>query len=452
MTEATTTRLNTPGTNRFNVIEGKAFSYPLRRVLRDLTKDYVGTLEKIQNRYGPLVHWRLFGGILNFAFISDATVNRALFVQNGDALMKAPSQTQTFLFAAGPSVATAHGDDWRKKRKEANSLFSRSIIEASFAGQVEIVERFAKSLEPQPQDAIGLARRLAALTSSRGILGRDITLAEADIQIAFSKAAGDRFNAESAHLFARPNWMLAPWRRALTRHKREAFEIVRTAIKDLRRTRRPNDGLMAHFVNGDFVTSNDAEMETFLVGLLMGAQDNITAAVAWMIAFVSPDRDLQDQLRDEISAAGQDAQDLNACRLLLAVVAEVLRLRPPAPANQPRQLSQSIRIADHALPKGTYVFNSFYNMHHDEKVFEAPKDFDPKRFLNDALLRSPSFAPFGHGPRNCVARGMATQQLTAILAGLLRKHSLSTELQSVPETQQNPFLTPAPFLVSVLRR
>ena len=173
----------------FEVVDGKEFFKPLRQFLRELSADYVGDLAKIQARHGDLVHWKAWGRALNFAFISDATVNRELFVRNTDALSKSPSQVQTFLYAAGPSVATAHGDDWRTKRKEANSLFSRSIIEASCPGQVDVTRRFVETRGPGPHDAIQFARRLAALTSSRGILGREITVEEADIQIAFSIAA-----------------------------------------------------------------------------------------------------------------------------------------------------------------------------------------------------------------------------------------------------------------------
>jgi len=132
----------------FNVVTGRAFFKPLGRFLKELSADYVGDLAKIQARHGDLVHWKVWGGALNFAFISDATVNRELFVRNTDALSKSPSQVQTFLHAAGPSVATAHGDDWRTKRKEANNLFSRSIIEASCRGQVAVTAALLKHMVP----------------------------------------------------------------------------------------------------------------------------------------------------------------------------------------------------------------------------------------------------------------------------------------------------------------
>jgi cytochrome P450 len=280
-------------------------------------------------------------------------------------------------------------------------------------------------------------------------LGRDITVEEADSQIAFSIAASDRFNAESAHIFARPHWMLAPWRKELTRRKHEVFPIVKAAVEELRQSEQPNDGLMNHYVNGDFVTSNDDEILSILVGLLMGAQDNVSSAMGWVLAYLAYHPDLQEQIGKEVRSAGSAASDLRNCALLSSTVNEVLRLRPPAPANQPRRLLRSVDVAGHRLPKGTFVFNSFYNMHHNGSVFDAPEKFDPTRFQDGGLASIPDFAPFGHGPRNCVAQGMALQQLLAGIAGLLQCHRLSSHSNTFPSMEQTPFLSPSSFSVSI---
>lgn len=433
----------------FEIILGRSFFKPFKQFLKDLPQDYVGNLAEVQKHHGDLVHWQVFKGAMNFAFISDATVNRELFVRNTDALAKSPSQIQTFLYAAGHSVATAHGNDWRKKRKEANSLFSRQIIEASCAGQVDVTSDFVANSGTGPHDAIRFAKRLAALTSSRGILGKAISEKEADTQIAFSTAASNRFNAESAQIFARPNWMLAPWRKELTRRKHEVFPIVQTAVEELRQTSAANDGLLNHYVNGDFVTSNDGEMLAILVGLLMGAQDNVASALGWILAYLAYHPDLQAQIGQELQSAGSEAADLQSCALLTSTVKEVLRLCPPAPGNQPRRLTRPVEISGHTLPKGTFVFNSFYNMHRAASVFEAPEAFNPSRFQDKALGSPANFAPFGHGPRNCVAQGMALQQLMASLAGILRHHRLAACDSSFPLMEQTPFLTPAAFKLRI---
>ena len=436
---------------KFNILNGNAFYQSLPRFLKELPRDYAGTLAKVQNHHGDLVHWRNFAGTLNFAFISDVTVNRELYVRNTDALGKSPSQIQTFLYAAGPSVATAHGEEWRRQRKEANMVFSRSIVEASCAGQVEVTRDYVAELGSAPLDALEVARRLSALTSSRGILGCAISLEEADRQIAFSRAAAERFNVESGHLFVRPDWMLAAGRRELARRKAEVFPIVQKAMDDLRASDTENDGLMKHYVTGDFITSSDAEMRTILVGLLMGAQDNIAASAAWVLAFLAQYPDVQDRIRGEVGQAGMRAADLQQCAWLRATICEVLRLRPPAPANQPRLLRTNVEIAGHILPKRTFVFNSFYNMHRAPQVFSDPDRFDPSRFLDGTLERAPAFAPFGHGPRNCVAQGMAMQQLMAIVAGLVHAHTLVAQEDGLPPMEQKPFIVPAPYKIAFRR-
>jgi len=264
-------------------------------------------------------------------------------------------------------------------------------------------------------------------------------------------AASERFNAESAHIFARPHWMLAPWRRELTRRKHQVFPIVKAAIDASRHSADPNDGLMNHYVNGNFITSNDNEMLTILVGLLMGAQDNVASALGWVLAYLAFHPDLQDQLGGEIRATGTTAGALRNCGLLVSTVKEILRLRPPAPANQPRRFLRPVEIAGHRLPKGTYIFNSFYNMHRNASVFDAPETFDPTRFQDERLAGVPDFAPFGHGPRNCVAQGMALQQLLASVTGLLHGHWLVPRSQSFPSMTQTPFLLPTSFDVSIER-
>ena len=169
------------------------------------------------------------------------------------------------------------------------------------------------------------------------------------------------------------------------------------------------------------------------------------------MAYLAFHPDLQRQIGAEVRSTGSSATELRNCALLTSSIKEILRLRPPAPAPQPRRLLRSVEIAGHSLPKGTFIFNSFYNMHHNRSVFEAPETFDPKRFQNKRLAGVPDFAPFGHGPRNCVAQGMAVQQLMACVAGLLQHHRLSTESNSFPVMEQTPFLSASPFKLEVER-
>ncbi|WP_375279840.1 cytochrome P450 [Pseudooctadecabacter sp.] len=161
----------------------------------------------------------------------------------------------------------------------------------------------------------------------------------------------------------------------------------------------------------------------------MGAQDNIASAAGWVLAFLAHHPQLQDQIGDEIADKGSQA-----------------------PANQPRILTQPIEISGHRLPKGTFIFNSFFNMHHDPLALDAPDRFDPARFRTDAPSKRVQYAPFGHGPRNCVAQSMATQQLSAIVFGMLKEHRIAALDDAMSKMTQMPFLIPEPFQIMIQRQ
>lgn len=93
-----------PAPKGFNVVKGRAFGWPLAQLLKALPKDYIAMLAQVQARHGDLVHWQTCGGVLNFAFVSDAMVNRELFVRHADALRKPSSQISLFLVGAMHSV------------------------------------------------------------------------------------------------------------------------------------------------------------------------------------------------------------------------------------------------------------------------------------------------------------------------------------------------------------
>lgn len=129
-------------------------------------------------------------------------------------------------------------------------------------------------------------------------------------------------------------------------------------------------------------------MLAILIGLLMGAQDNVASAMGWIVAYPAFHSDLQEQIGEEVQFDGPTSNDRRNCGLLVSTVKEVLRLRPPAPANKPRRLLRSVEIAGQMLPKGTLVFHSFYNMHHNAAVFDRPNEFFPRGFRTIALTAS----------------------------------------------------------------
>jgi cytochrome P450 len=100
-----------------------------------------------------------------------------------------------------------------------------------------------------------------------------------------------------------------------------------------------------------------------------------------------------------------------------AVVHETLRVRPVVPLVV-RVLQEPLRVGAHELPRGTRVAPSIYLTNRNPRIYEAPTEFRPERFLE----RQPetfSWIPFGGGIRRCIGASFATLELKLMLSTML---------------------------------
>lgn len=102
-----------------------------------------------------------------------------------------------------------------------------------------------------------------------------------------------------------------------------------------------------------------------------------------------------------------------------AFVKEVLRVSPVVPVVIHSTL-EDFKWRNYHIQKRTQFGANIMALHHSMAWKEAAK-FDVTRWLGDnlALVPTSSYAPFGLGPRACVAEKYLIDLLTGILAVLL---------------------------------
>lgn len=126
-----------------------------------------------------------------------------------------------------------------------------------------------------------------------------------------------------------------------------------------------------------------------------------------------------EKLRQEVQEnPGVDPTSLS---YLSGVVKESLRLSMATPTRLPRIVPHGGWDACGVpIPAGTNVGIGSYSLHLNPEVFPSPHEFLPERWLDtkSEMLRD-SFA-FGSGPRQCIARNLATQWLYWITEALVR--------------------------------
>ncbi|XP_066999639.2 cytochrome P450 302a1, mitochondrial [Anabrus simplex] len=114
---------------------------------------------------------------------------------------------------------------------------------------------------------------------------------------------------------------------------------------------------------------------------------------------------------------------LSKAQYAKAVLKETFRLNPIS-VGIGRILPQDTVLSGYHVPKGTVVVTQNQVTCQLEEYFTEAKAFLPERWLKDHALyqqTSPYLVlPFGHGPRTCIARRLAEQNMLILLLKLVR--------------------------------
>ncbi|CAL1295853.1 unnamed protein product, partial [Larinioides sclopetarius] len=172
------------------------------------------------------------------------------------------------------------------------------------------------------------------------------------------------------------------------------------------------------------------EVDTFI----MEGHDTIAISIIWTLYLIGLYPDVQAKLHEELDRTfGSDrecamtAEDLNHLNYMECVIKESNRMYAVVPIFG-RQVHEDTVICGHTVPKGASCMVLNYYLHRDESVFPDPEKFDPDRFLPENAANIPEYGylPFSAGPRNCIGKVFAMQEMKTILSYILRRFVLKS--------------------------
>jgi cytochrome P450 len=158
------------------------------------------------------------------------------------------------------------------------------------------------------------------------------------------------------------------------------------------------------------VAMSDGELRDELVTLLLAGHETTATTVAWAIERLVRHPGALARLTAEVDAGESE-------EYLQAVVQETLRVRPVVPLVV-RVLQEPLTVGGYQLPPGTRVAPAIWLTNRDPRVYEAPREFRPERFLG----RQPetfSWIPFGGGIRRCIGASFALVEARLMLRTIL---------------------------------
>jgi cytochrome P450 len=184
-----------------------------------------------------------------------------------------------------------------------------------------------------------------------------------------------------------------------------------------------------------------------VITIFLAGYETVANALSWTWYLLSQnpkcERRFHEEIDRELQGRNPTYEDVPRLRYVEMVMAESMRLYPPAWAMG-RYARNDFQLGDFYLPAKTTVLISQFITHRDERFFPDPLRFDPERFTAEAKARRAKFTyfPFGAGMRQCIGESFAWMEGSLLLATLAQKWKL--KLVTGHRVEPEPLITLRP--------
>jgi cytochrome P450 len=171
---------------------------------------------------------------------------------------------------------------------------------------------------------------------------------------------------------------------------------------------------------------SDEELRDQLMILLIGGHETTATTLCWALYCALTHPGTIEKMRAEVQSVmgdGFDAGKIKQLNYIGAVSSESARLYPVA-WGIPRQLKKELRVAGRVLPAGTLCSVSVFHTQRDPRVWEAPDEFRPERFVTGKASIY-TFFPFGAGVWRCLGAQFAEYEMRVVLARIVQTLDLT---------------------------
>ena len=384
---------------------------------------------------------------------------RALLVEHDDAFTKSEG-LRLAKDLLGEGLLTAEPPLHPRQRRLVLPAFHhqklRRYAEAMVAATDEMTAAWT---DGQRLEADAAMSRLALVIAGRTLFSAEIADEASDVSRAITTAL---------HLFDRR--VQNPFTPLLRRLPTPATLRFRRAQRDLdatvlgliaarRSSGETKDDLLQMLLDAhdeDGATMTDRQVRDEAMTLLLAGHETTASALSWTWMLLAQHPDARARLSEELDAVLGTRlptfDDLRALPLARAVLAEAMRLCPPAWAVG-REATRDVSLAPGVdIQKGETVLFAPLFLHRDPRFWDDPDAFRPERFLGKTDRHKFAYVPFSAGRRGCIGEQFAWTEGVLVLATVARRWHLDLD-GPPPERFGSVTLRPAtPLRMTAHRR
>jgi cytochrome P450 len=394
----------------------------LRFAFGHIRRDPLGFFEELA-AVGDLV--TVWIGPQRLYLASHPDLVRDVLVTHGRSFMKGRS-LQEAKRILGDGLLTSEGDVHLRQRRLIHPLFHQERLAGFAAEMVEASERVSERWGDG--DEVEMVADMTELTLA--IVGR--TLFEADLErdardvgeaMTVALEAFDRFMVPGAALLER---LPLPSTRRFQAARARLDTIIEGMIDERLADPGSHGDLLTMLLEARDGEGSDgmshAQIRDEAMTIFLAGHETTAQSLSWTWYLLSENPEAEARLHEELDGVlgrrSPNMADVERLPYTRAVVAESMRLYPPAWAIARRALTE-LELGGYRITRGSIVVTSPWIVHRDARWFPEPERFDPERWLADDPARPRSaYFPFGGGTRLCIGERYAWIEGMLVLATL----------------------------------
>ena len=465
-------------------------SYPLIKGILGFSAPEVGSDPK--ENIIILKHlWKLYGDVFRIeipgrpsvVFIFDPEVAEKMYRAAGTQPMRPGFDALRYVRENDPltnqgskGLLTSNKQDWYNFRSQVQQPMLRPKATLRYTPDLEaVVEEFIqkkiiaqrdKNSQMGPDFLDDMYKwalesvTLLALNARLGCL--EPNLPENSDQMTIIRAVSDIFRTSAVLDNGAQLWRLlySPTLNQFTEgynvFKDLCYRHIRVALDDIKAKKDDDEGdpsiLELLFARG----CDENTAVVMAIDMIFAGIDTSSHTLAFLMYQLAKNPDVQEKLYQEIKGelptkdSKLELKALDRMPYLRATIKEILRTNPPTLANA-RIIEEPIELGGYEFPGGLVYVPCHYFMGTSERFIDEPEKFIPERWLRNSPDKAKThpflMMPFGHGPRMCVGRRFAEQEVSIFITKILQNFRVEwhhEEMVMKVETLTKPF-TPLRF-------
>ncbi len=427
---------------------GPKSRFPGDMILR-MTRERIELLRKMASTYGDVSQLML--GKQRIVLLTHPEDIRDLLVTNQRMFRKGQALERAKVLV-GEGLLTSEGEHHLRQRRLVQPAFHRARIGAYASAMTgAAMSRQSRWQDGEALDANRAMMHITLDIVAATLFGADVGAESSEI----GKALDDVFEAFTigyGPLTPLLDILPTPRRRRFAAGKQRVDATIDRIIAARRASGEDTGDLLSMLLHatdteGDGMGMSDQQLRDEAITIFIAGHETTANALTWTWLLLARSPDAERALHAEVDQVLGDRlptmDDLAALPMTRAIVAESMRLYPPAYIVG-RRAMEPYSVGGFDFPARTLFLAPQMIVHRDPRWWPDANQFRPSRWLDaEATASRPKMAyfPFGAGTRICVGEQFAWMEAMLVLATLARRWRV---LVDGPDPELEPIITLRP--------